>query len=892
MFKPDSDLARYLFEAASLGPEAFHVVSFRGEEEISQPFRFELDLISNDPYLDFSQIINNAATFYMRRGEDKLPLAGIVIDFEQAGRDQNYDYTQYRAVLVPRLWRLTLNYRSRIFQHKSVPDIVKLVLQENGLTDFEINATASYETREYTVQYQETDLNFISRLLEFEGFSYFFKHETNKDTLVITDSQDDFAPIAGKTEIPYQYRTVDSRKADSEAIVEVVARERLVSGTFVLNDYNYRTPNTDLRVESKLNGDMPGMTYLYGQHYKDKSSGERIVRVRNEQVESTRRVITGGGGSAGLRTGHRFTLADHYRSDLNEEYLLTRVEHRGVQHHITDAIFGDDNPFEGEPPYRNAFVCIPATTTYRPPLVTPKPRIHGIMTGTVIGDSDYASLDDVGRYHANMHFDLDKEGSRPVRQMQQYTGIGEAGIHRPPHAGTEMVWSAIDGDPDRPYAIGSGPNPNTPAPVDAENNSQHIFRTTSDNLYLVEDRSGKERITLHTPRHETILSLGHTHEFGNEGATLTTDEKVLVRGSKGIVMQAAADGFFLTGWPDVGSAKIGENLQLAIPVATALVASISGKFIDAPPPISKVVEFAMKMQDLWGKANTAAKGAKGILGDNSYTKFMDQFGTPGMFFTCMGGIDFVNPDAFNITTGGGFSLLTPQEAKITAANDIGLYTGSNIGMYARHGYIQMVADTKDIYAKAVDANIVHRAKKGIVNSAGGPIYLKAGDAVDDLKRKTFGSIGKDILGKFKKKETKEDTEYVLPPTDQDKRIQLNAEDGIYIHAQKQDVIIQSDQKSVAIAGEKVALGGEKGVEIYDDTKQIELKCGQSRILLKHNGDITIEGMNITIKATKDVKINGMNITSAATMKNLTKGTMVNSEASGINTVKGSLVKIN
>lgn len=899
MIKPDPSLARYLFEASNLDPEAFHVVNFKGEEEISRLYFFEIDLISEDPGLDFSSIINHPATLKMNRDGEFLPTGGIIIDFEQAGRNLDYEYTQYRAVLAPRLWRLTLNYQSRIFQNKSVTDIIKDVLDLSGFSgsDYKFDLEGTYDPSEYIAQYQETDLNFICRLMEHEGISFFFEHSETKETLVMTDKQDAFTLMGGKTEVPYMYR---HRKVTGEIINQLVCREKLVPGTFVLNDYNYRTPNTDLKVESQINSDMPGFTYLYGQHYKDPGAGQRLVRVRNEEAESTRKVLHGEGDCSAFRAGSRFGLVEHYRSDLNEEYLLTRIEHYGVHKHVMDAA-GMKEEDEDIKPYSNSFVCIPAGTRYRPPRITPVPKIHGIMTGTVVGDSDYAALDEFGRYRANIHFDLDKTGSRQIRTSQPYTGKDDAGFHLPTHPGTEMVWSAIDGDPDRPFAIASGPNPNNPTTVAEENNSQHIYRTTSKNLYFIEDRQGIERITFHTPKHNSLISLGAKFA-SNEGITATTEEKVIVHGGKGIGMHAPADGFVLSAWPEYGAGGIAKQLAGVMPLLTMIVSTATGKFIDAAEsPFGKILEFVKTVNDIYSKVGVAVKTDKWLrenLADNeadkadAITKFFDKLSTPGMFITAQGGIDFVNVEGYTITTGGGYSLMTPGEVKITAADEIGISTGANLSMFARHGHVQMVSDSKDILAKAVDGNVVHRAKKGIVSSAGGPIFLKAGDVTDDLKRKTLGSLGKDILNKFKKKDTDEEKEYILPPTDQDARIQLNAKDGVFINGEQGPVIIQSDDKEVAIAGLKTAIAGENGVEIYDDKKQIELKVGQASILMKKDGTIEIKGTKILIDAKMKVDIKGKMITSEAEIMNTTKGKLVTLEASALNTIKGGLVKIN
>ncbi|QXD13878.1 type VI secretion system tip protein VgrG [Rhodocaloribacter litoris] len=895
-----SEAARFLFESSALDKEALFPVRFRGYEEISRPYRFEIDLVSDDPHIDLAAVTGQPATLHLQRIGDGFehfrPIHGIVVDFQLLQSQEGY--AAYRAELVPRLWLASLAHRSRIFKDMTVPEIVREVLAPYDVKP-EFSLAESYPPREYCVQYRESDLNFVSRLLEFEGLSYFFRHEEGSEVLLISDKPDAFAPIEVQEEIPFHQGYRVPRELN-EKVEELVCRERLVSSHVILQDYNYRTPDTDLRAETRPDGQPEAVYYEYGDHYKDPGAGKRLARVRHEEIACQRRVLHGRSTCAGMQAGYTFTLKGHTRDDLNQEFLLLRVEHEGRQFGFMGKeyeTFFSDTPDAGTGPrisYGNTFRCIPASIPFRPPRLTPKPRVHGVMTATVIGDGGgYAALDEHGRYWAQMHFDLENKGSRPIRMVQPYTGKGHAGFHLPPHPGTEMLWACIDGDPDRPYAIGSGPNPNNPAPVTSENNSQHIFRTTSDNLLFIEDRQEMERITLYTPRFNSLLSLGDKHA-GNEGCTLTTEEKTLIHGGKGIGLHAPKDGLFISAWPAFGDGNIGTQINAALPLATAIIGAATGKFIDsADSPFGKVVRMVKKANDLWSKASLAAKAQKFFGEENIYTKFFDQFGTPGIFATAQGGIDFVNAEGFTIVTGGGYTLLTPAEVKLMAADDIGLSSGASVSVYARHGHIQMVADTKDILMKAVTSNVVSRAKKGIVHSAGSSIYLRAGDVTDDLKRKTLGSIGKDIVGKFKKKEPEKKVEYELPPTDGDCRIQLNAKDGIYLNAENGEVIIQSQQKEIALAGDKLALAGENGVEIYDDKKQIELTCGQASIILKKSGEITIKGMKITIEADQTLTLKGgMAVNVNTDGKVTTQGNMVESNGKAVHIVKGGIVKIN
>lgn len=506
----DANIARFYFESPNIAPEALLVGRFHGYEAISRLCRFDLTLVSNDPFINFETLINQPAALTIMRGDEPVYYQGIISAFQQRGR--TVDYIVYQAVIVPRLWRLSLSFQSRIFQHLTVQEIIDEVLKGAGFTpvDYRFELNESYPTREYCVQYQETDLAFISRLMEHEGIFYFFEHDGERETLVIADAQDSFKPLDGESTIRY-HQGAGLVGDEIERVNGLNCRERMVTGKVVLKDYNYRTPDVNLQVESQLNGTMPGMYYEYGDHYKEVDEGQRLARVRNEAIECRRKVLEGEGDCAGFRSGYSFTLAEHYRSNLDEDYLLTRVGHEGSQWRAMGLVdpAREEGDGEGHTRYWNRFECIPVSTPFRPAQVTPEPRVPGIMTAKVESSGgDYADIDDAGRYQARMHFDngdaATAEATRPIRMSQPHSGP-DYGMHFPNHADTELVWACIDGDVDRPLALGTVPNPNNTSPSVVANNFQNILRTKAGNQMVMDDTIDKAQIIINTPDLNKIL---------------------------------------------------------------------------------------------------------------------------------------------------------------------------------------------------------------------------------------------------------------------------------------------------------------------------------------------------------------------------------------------------
>lgn len=501
----DANVALYHLELSTLAADTLQVVRFSGREEISRIFEFEIHLLSEDPDLDFADVLNKPATLTLARYGETVKIHGLIADFQQGNRTA--DWIAYRAVLVPRIWTLSLNHQSRIFQNMTVQDIVTQVLKDASFTtkDFRFALKGNYKPREYCTQYQETDLAFISRLLESEGIYFFFEHDDDQDTLVITDDRSEDPMIDGDSILAYKPGAALVPKDEPETVRELVCREKIVTGKVVLKDYNYRTPEVNLQGDSQLNKNLPGVYYEYGQHFKDVTQGKALAKVRNEEIECLRKVLVGKSNCVALRSGYKFSLTDHFRSDLNDDYLLTSVIHTGSQ----AAGFAASMAGGEGPTYENEFVGIPASVQYRPQRITPEPKVAGVMTAKVeTAGGDYAYLDEEGRYRVKMHFDLSGTGSgkasRAIRLAQPYSGAGY-GMHFPIHAGAEMVWACVDGNVDRPVGISSAPNPSRNTPVAAKNKSQNILRTAAGNELLMDDKIGESVVSMKTTDAHTVL---------------------------------------------------------------------------------------------------------------------------------------------------------------------------------------------------------------------------------------------------------------------------------------------------------------------------------------------------------------------------------------------------
>lgn len=497
----------YELHLSQLPEDTVRVFSFQGEENISRLFKYRIELISDDPEIDPNSILNQKATFVMNRGdEDPVKVHGIISHFEQRGRTPKY--ISYYAELVPRMWRLNLSNSCRVFQKMDIEKVVKEILKDSGFSgdDYDFKLKDSYPEMEYIAQYRESDFDFVNRRLEHFGIFYYFDHSGDSDVVIFTDSNDNLPAIEQTEDIFYNpNKDPLSQKA---TITEIACQARVVTGLVRLKDYNYRSPSIDLMVESQIDPEAPGTFYDYGDHYKDNTEGNFLAKVRNQELLAGSKIFKGKSDCRLFQAGCTFKMDKHYRDDWNEqEFVLTKVISRGTQRNLF-AVLPDAR--EIIPTFENNFEAIPADIDYRPPGITPIPKIPGIMSAKLesgAGD-EYAFVDNKGEYKMKVPFDLSDKGngeaSRPVRLVQPYSGPGY-GVHFPNHADAEIVWSCVDGNVDRPIGLGTVPNPSQASPVVVDNKSQSIIRTAAGNEIVLDDKTNEAQIGITTPDANKML---------------------------------------------------------------------------------------------------------------------------------------------------------------------------------------------------------------------------------------------------------------------------------------------------------------------------------------------------------------------------------------------------
>jgi type VI secretion system secreted protein VgrG len=432
-----------------LGPDALLLRRMNAQESVSQLFLYQLDLLSEDDAISFDGIVGKKVSIHLQTVDSERGFSGYISRFSQGGRDERFTY--YHAEMRPWLWFLTRKADCRIFQRKTVPDILKKLFDELKFPDFELRLYNSYRPRDYCVQYRETDFNFVSRLMEEEGISYFFEHtaDGSKHTLVLADDPAANKPCPGQPKARCDFATGGRRNED--LISDWRAEQEYRPKAWTHTDYNFETPSTSLMATVK--DDDQYEIYDYPGIYLKKGEGDQIAKTRLQETVALKNRVTGKSNCRCFTAGSTVEVTDHYRKDMNRKWMLTAV----YQQLTMGEAYGSGGTDEGFV-HMNTFECIPASVPFRPQRLTPKPAVQGCQTAVVVGPSgEEIYTDKFGRVKVQFHWDREgkknEDSSCWIRVSHPWAGKGWGGIHIP-RIGQEVIVGFLEGDPDQPIIVG------------------------------------------------------------------------------------------------------------------------------------------------------------------------------------------------------------------------------------------------------------------------------------------------------------------------------------------------------------------------------------------------------------------------------------------------------
>lgn len=483
-------------------PLHLKVLRLEGREHIGRLYEFDVEVRhpTQGEELDIEKLLTQRATItFSVKHENHLTsvkrvVRGVVVEAEDELNPDAHFTRAYKLKVRPALSDLERFVSQEIFVGTTYPDVVKAKLVNAQFAAdemaFRLNDPAIYgdgegswgdaapgdlEQPRLVIQHNESDLAFLSRLMEHVGVSFFFEDDGDKELIVFTDHIGGFAESAAV--VPWK------GDGDDHGVTKLKRRLRSIKSDFYVYDYNYRTPTVTFQqgnetVFDVLGGDAhldvpsAGALFEYAPNAKNPTEAKLLAKVRAEEEESGRERYEGESVEMSLFAGVRFQLDGH--ADIGDQDPLLVVS---IVHSYQDAASfescGDSKPSH----YSNSFEAVKAkkvdaknqALTYRPERRTPKPRIAGIVTGVIqaLGENQlqgYQHIDAQGRYIVKLHLDQGTKVMPRMRMAQPHAG-GDYGHHFPLRPGCEVVVGFLNGDPDRPMILGAVPNPVRVSPV-------------------------------------------------------------------------------------------------------------------------------------------------------------------------------------------------------------------------------------------------------------------------------------------------------------------------------------------------------------------------------------------------------------------------------------------
>ena len=530
------------------------VLTFEGREQLSTPFRYDIQFTSTDKAITPELVLMQDGAFSLTAPPVQgMPvqaplrtLYGVITGFKHLSSSQ--DEARYEVRLEPRMALLARSCQNAIYQNQTVPQIVEKILRERHQMrgqDFVFNLKSEYPSREQVMQYGEDYLTFISRLLSEVGIWFRFATDARLKIEVIEFYDDQSGYERGLT-LPLRHPS-GLHDGATEAVWGLNTAYSVVEKSVTTRDYNYRTATAEMMTEQHDATGGDNTTYGEAYHYADNflqkgdkeaaESGAFYARIRHERYLNEQAILQGQSTSSLLMPGLEIRVqGDDAPAVFRKGVLITGVTASAAR----------------DRSYELTFTAIPYSERYgyRPALI-PRPVMAGTLparvTSTVKNDI-YAHIDKDGRYRVNLDFDRDtwKPGyeSLWVRQSRPYAG-DTYGLHLPLLAGTEVSIAFEEGNPDRPYIAGVKHDSAHTDHVTIQNYKRNVLRTPANNKIRLDDERGKEHIKVSTEYGgKSQLNLGHLVDAGKqqrgEGFELRTDMWGAVRAKKGIFISADA----------------------------------------------------------------------------------------------------------------------------------------------------------------------------------------------------------------------------------------------------------------------------------------------------------------------------------------------------------------
>ncbi|WP_337014811.1 type VI secretion system Vgr family protein [Leclercia sp. AS011] len=669
------------------------VLRFRGREALSRPFRWDIEFTTPQANIAPEQVLMKYASLRMRSGKN---VHGIVTCLEWLSTSK--DQSHYRLTLSSRLALLGYTRQCAVFQNQSVPEVVEQVLRKHGLEgpDFEFRLERTYPSREIITQWQETDLQFIQRILSEVGIYWRTEMDDTRelDVYILADSQLNYQ---FDVRLPYSEPSGLFDGA-AESVWDVRTWHNVATGTVATRDYNYRTASApmDSTVSVRNDAVTTGEHYRYAAPYREAGddanpepeteSGAFYARIHHERELNRSARIHLFSNASGLTPGQVLEPQGDVITALKEGVILTLVTFRGARDsRLHVSAWGM--------PYTERYCFRPAEL--------PRPVIPGTLPARIESrekNDIYAHLDEQGRYRVKL--DFDREGTAPgygylwLRMAKPYAGE-TLGWHTPLIDGTEVAIAYSNGDIDLPYIAYALHDSEHPDHVARDNHTRNVLRTPANNKLRMEDRRGEEHIKLATEYGKTQLNSGNLvdskGQLRGKGTELRTDEWGTLRAGKGLFVSADAQ------------------------------AKAQGEALDMSAVLKEIDRLNQQLQQL----EIAAEQAQALKADvDSQIAMFEQRLKPlneAVLFSAPEGVALTSGEHMQMTATKNVAMNAGGDFSAGVMGNMTALAGEKLGLFARTGQLSLKSGEGPVEVQAQNASMRLFAEKKMTLSSASDI---------------------------------------------------------------------------------------------------------------------------------------------------------------------------
>jgi type VI secretion system secreted protein VgrG len=515
-----------------LGKDTLVLTRFDGVEGLSELFEYRIEAVSLKEDIDFDGAIGQNCSVTLKTYGSERHFNGVLVEAQWLGMKDVY--YAYRLILRPQCWLMSRTADCRIYNNKKAPDIIREVLNDFGI-DNKFALQGSFPELEYCVQYRETHLAFISRLMEQHGIYYFFKHTSDKHTMHLANGKSSHEPVPGHASTPFAPLAGDDRR-DREHIYHWSSERRFRTGKVEFNDYDFKQPGKKLLADTKASEKYTKSDLKFYDHpgkYTERDVGETYTKIQLEAEQSLDHRRHATGDAASLFPGGLTKLEKHSKDSENEQYLIVRAQHSFVsEFYRTGADVAPGQVYYGNYEFQKS------DRPFRAQIVTPKPQVLSMHTAKVAGkDGEEIDTDEYGRIRVNFYWDQRKEFSRWMRVAHMWASK-QWGTQFIPRVGMEVVVAYEEGDPDFPLVVGAVYNGDNKHPYKLpDNKTQSGFKSNSSkggngyNEFMFEDLKGSELIRMHAQKdYDVTVHHVETRKIGEDGVSGASRDTTLLTG--------------------------------------------------------------------------------------------------------------------------------------------------------------------------------------------------------------------------------------------------------------------------------------------------------------------------------------------------------------------------